>query len=592
MEVVNPIIHLVPDNLKGLKILKDRLELNDKESELINNYPTVYIHNWENSEKYEVYVGESNDFFQRTQQHFDNENQNNKWQKNIKDKNASLYVIAHPEFNKSMTLDVENKLIHYLSSSTSVAKVHNARGNPQNKYYPCEDFNKVFSKIWKILRDYDSKLFLSESVIKDSAIYKASPLHKLTLKQLHAKEIIIDKIGECLLKNDKHQLVFVQGESGTGKTVLMSSIFYDLINIREHTLEKNQFKQNKIDCAIVVNHPEQLVVYQEIVKKLDLSSNGENIVYNPTTIINLFKDKKNSPKKRDKIYDVIFVDEAHLLLTQNNQSFTDNNQLNELLKYAKVVVAMFDKKQILSYEQYKDDKLIGEYIDYAKSNDSFIELTDQLRMMCNKKVLNWIKAFINDGKVEKLTKYRGKYDIKVFDDPSKLEKAIKNKASNEKTRLSRMVATYDWPYIRDKQCENDKYWSVKIGDWKKPWNGEYLRFFSPKEKKIIKGLAWAEQPQTIDEVGSTFTIQGFDLNYVGVIIGPSVKFKNGKIDYYSSFSCNRKAKYRRTLEDGSKINLSEELLKNELGVLMTRGVNGLYIYACDKDLREQLKKCV
>ena len=35
-------------------------------------------------------------------------------------------------------------------------------------------------------------------------------------------------------------------------------------------------------------------------------------------------------------------------------------------------------------------------------------------------------------------------------------------------------------------------------------------------KKKIKLLSWPEQPQTINEIGSTFTIQGFDLNYVGV----------------------------------------------------------------------------
>ena len=31
------------------------------------------------------------------------------------------------------------------------------------------------------------------------------------------------------------------------------------------------------------------------------------------------------------------------------------------------------------------------------------------------------------------------------------------------------------------------------------------------------------------------------------------------------------------------------LLKNELNVLLTRGVNGLYIYAVDDQLREALK---
>ena len=53
---------------------------------------------------------------------------------------ATLILIAHQDFNKSLTLDIENRLIHYLSSSSSVEKVHNARGNPQNKYFTCDSF--------------------------------------------------------------------------------------------------------------------------------------------------------------------------------------------------------------------------------------------------------------------------------------------------------------------------------------------------------------------------------------------------------------------------------------------------------------------
>ena len=46
----------------------------------------------------------------------------------------------------------------------------------------------------------------------------------------------------------------------------------------------------------------------------------------------------------------------------------------------------------------------------------------------------------------------------------------------------------------------------------------------------------------------------------------------------------------RTLSDGSKQSFGEDLLWNQLYVLMTRGVKGLYIYAVDDALRETLLK--
>lgn len=124
---------------------------------------------------------------------------------------------------------------------------------------------------------------------------------------------------------------------------------------------------------------------------------------------------------------------------------------------------------------------------------------------------------------------------------------------------------------------------VKIGNWEMPWNLQL------KGNKRESKLSWAEQSHTINEVGSTFTIQGFDLNYAGVIIGPSVKYRNGKVIFDKTESKNSKATQNRTLSDKSKQNFAEELLKNELNVLLTRGVNGLYIYAVDDELRKALK---
>ena len=46
---------------------------------------------------------------------------------------------------------------------------------------------KYFRKIWTELHESDEELFPDENIVKDSAIYKASPLHKLTDEQENAK---------------------------------------------------------------------------------------------------------------------------------------------------------------------------------------------------------------------------------------------------------------------------------------------------------------------------------------------------------------------------------------------------------------------
>ena len=75
---------------------------------------------------------------------------------------------------------------------------------------------------------------------------------------------------------------------------------------------------------------------------------------------------------------------------------------------------------------------------------------------------------------------------------------------------------------------------------------------------------------------------------MGVISGPSVKYRNGKIIFDPAESCNKKAVQNRTLSDGSRQKFGEVLIRHEVRILMTRGVEGMFIYACDPELREAL----
>lgn len=97
-------------------------------------------------------------------------------------------------FNKSLTLDIENRLMHYLMSVEQVKQIHDLRGNPQNRYYPDSELDDIFRMMWKKLRRFDKELFPKESKIKDSAVFKAAPLHKLTAEQESIKDLIIDRV--------------------------------------------------------------------------------------------------------------------------------------------------------------------------------------------------------------------------------------------------------------------------------------------------------------------------------------------------------------------------------------------------------------
>ena len=198
------------------------------------------------------------------------------------------------------------------------------------------------------MRVFDKKLFPTREVIKDSALFKASPFHKLTDEQERGKGEVVNYIYECLADQSRQHLVTVSGEAGAGKSVFISSLFYELF--QGDNAVDSPFEFQSLDAYLLVNHDEQLTVFHQIAEKLNIlnrnveSTQGLERVLKPTRFIN-----NTSP---DEPVDVLLIDEAHLLWTQGKQSYRGKNQLKDLIDRAHVVVAVFDEKQIMAANQY------------------------------------------------------------------------------------------------------------------------------------------------------------------------------------------------------------------------------------------------
>lgn len=579
-KISNPVIYETDYSYEAVKSLEGGiLQEVGPNAKYLLDYPTVYIvHDEKKSREFSVYIGETSDIRQRTKQHLiEDPKKREDWESLANSDNSKMYIIGHDYFNKSLTLDIENKLMMYMSSIDSVQSVYNRRTNQQKEYYTVDKLDEIFSNIWRKLRKKNKTLFPVEKIIKDSALFKASPFHKLSDEQIQAKDKVILKIMEALTRNQSGELILVTGEAGSGKTVLMSSLFYELKQLAQE--ESENIVLQEANSYLLVNHEQQLKVYQQIANKLGITSKKvPNLVSKPTTFIN-----NHTPEEKA---DVVIVDEAHLLWTQGKQSYRGKNQLYDLMDRAKVVVAVFDINQVLTTEQYWEEEELLTLEHEANLKGNFIHLENQMRINASQSTINWIRSMIDDRKINPILNDIKGYDLKIFNHPKELYEAIKEKAKDENSGISRITATFDWEYVDKRKPENDDYWRVKIGDWSLPWNLQLPQMKEQKRKN--RNLSWAEQEQTIYEVGSTFTIQGFDLNYAGVIIGPSVKYRNGEIVFDRSFSQNKKATRQRTLKNGKKEQFSDMLLKNELNVLLTRGVNGLYIYAVDEELQKVL----
>ena len=86
---------------------------------------------------------------------------------------------------------------------------------------------------------------------------------------------------------------------------------------------------------------------------------------------------------------------------------------------------------------------------------------------------------------------------------------------NRNTNRARILAGYCWNWI--KEGKNDpSVRDIKIGDFEISWN-------------LGNTTTYAIDETSINEAGCIHTSQGLEFDYVGVIIGEDLRYKNGKI---------------------------------------------------------------
>lgn len=559
-----PIIYKTSYSIDGISDLN---ALTGDQRKYLLEYPTVYVLNSnkkkKSDSKYDVYVGEANSITHRTKQHL----QAKENDKVNQIKAANMYVIGDEFFNKSMTLDIENRLIDHFMGNDSILSL-NGRGNEQGSYYDASVTQEVFEDVWNQLHEDNPGLVPPLSVIAASAVFKASPFKTLSTEQRDAKNKILESVVDKIKSNHTGQLILVSGGAGTGKTVLLSTLFYELTS---KSFAKATGLGEGLNSYLLVNHDQQVTVYEQVAKKFGIGQGRENVVNKPTKWLNAFEDS-------DQLADVVLIDEAHLLWTQGKQAYRGKNQLEDILKKAKLVIAIFDERQILRSEQHLTHTQVNQLM---RQSDEIIELKHQFRIDATDETVDWIESFVQ-GEIKPIPE-DDSYELKIFDNVSDMYEEIKSKNNDSKKGLARMLATFDWPFKEKKSPSNgEKYWTVRTDGLELPWN---LQTASTADKRRNKGLSWAEADYSINEIGSTYTIQGFDLNYAGLILGPSVVYRDGRVTFNPAVSENKKATMHR---DG--VNYGMEHLQNELNVLIKRGVHGLFIYAVDDALRSALIK--
>ena len=429
------------------------------------------------------------------------------------------------------------------------------------------------------------KQFISENIkygddgqtlelLEKGGIRPSKQLQDNILKMIQGKEVFsmvhmqkdvlenAKKWARLSKKDGKKRVYIVEGGPGTGKSVIAINLLGQLLG------------KSGMNCQYVTKN-------QAVRDVLSVQLKG---TYKRTEIDALLRGSGCYMTENKNKYDALIVDEAHRVTEKTGFYRKGDNQIKEIINASRFSMFFIDPKQKVHIDDYCTTERIEYFAKQMGAEVYHGKLTVQLRCSGAEQFITWVESGLQyeDAQSCDDLKFLENYDVQIFDDPNDLRDKIRE--CNKDRNRSRIVAGYCWDWISKDNPEGELY-DIVIPEYnfKMKWN--------------FDKTVWAIDENSVEQAGCIHTAQGLEFDYIGVIIGNDLKYKNGKIvtDYTKRAKIDRNngslKGIKKMYEDNQKeaLSVADEIIKNTYRTLLTRGQKGCYIYCEDKALAEYLK---
>ncbi len=362
----------------------------------------------------------------------------------------------------------------------------------------------------------------------------------------------IKKLVELSLKKNEKYTIIIEGGPGTGKSVIAINLLAEFKDKLVNYITKNAAPRN---------------VFFSKLRQGNFRLNYVN---------NLFKGSGSYYLSKPNQMDLLIVDEAHRLneksgLFQNK----GENQIKEIINASKVSVFFIDEDQIVTTQDFgsvneikKQAKRLGSKLFYGENYN----LVSQFRCNGSDGYLSFLDHVLQIRETANFDGFEAEYDFRVYDDINKMKSDLLKLNINNKAR---MVAGYTYNWIT-KSNPNDNNYDIVLGDFKAKWN-------------FNNTSTWAIDSDSFDQVGCIHTSQGLEFDYIGVIIGQDLVYKENQVltNYLKRAKTDASLK---GIKSNNNLELADRIIRNTYKTLMSRGQKGCFVYCEDKNLSNYLKR--
>lgn len=418
-----------------------------------------------------------------------------------------------------------------------------------------DELNKLRAFIKQHVRKGDQGKLLYE--IENGRIRPSKMLADSLAKMLKGNQefVLVDDqkvvYETCLAKaaqasDVRKQVVIVKGGPGTGKSVIAINLLVELT------------KRGQVTKYVSKNAAPRAVYRQRLGGHLRQVEIG-----------NLFAGSGGFHESAPNVFDTLVVDEAHRLNEKSGlYGNLGQNQVMELIRSARCTVFFADDDQIVTLSDIGRIAELERWAGEMGAEVTRLELASQFRCGGSDGYIAWLDNFLGIRETANTDFDRDSFNFRIVDSPVELHDLIREK--NKLNNKARVVAGYCWDW---KSRNDPKAWDIEIPehDYRAQWN-------------LNKdGSLWIIAPGSVEQVGCIHTCQGLELDYVGVIIGPDLRWIDGEPTVFPESRSRmdrsvRGSKRLLKVEPEATRDRLDLLVRNTYKTLMSRGMKGCYVY--------------
>jgi hypothetical protein len=283
--------------------------------------------------------------------------------------------------------------------------------------------------------------------------------------------------------------------------------------------------------------------------------------------------------------DVVVCDEAHRIRRHSIDRYTPKKeredpraQADEIIAAARVPVFLLDDWQSLRPEEVGSAEYLIERAKELGHQYTVIDLDGMFRAQGSAYFRDWVVKLLGIGAhTPQAWLPDGRMEVRVADSVHEMEDFLSVRA--QEGADVRIVAGFCWSWSKpddDGQLTPD----VRIDGWERPWNAK------PGSVAVDAPVAelWATDPRGVGQIGCAYTAQTFEFDWVGVILGPDLIWRQGR--FHVDRAATHDPELRpRTIEDS----VVTRCVLNAYHVLLTRGLMGVVLHSTDEETREALR---